>query len=432
MADESHGSFVLGVTGDTPAIVGASWWNEALRKEERSHSRRAFLIAGGVLAAGVGVVAAVYAAVESASTQEGSRHSLEMQEQYGWSFGATTEHLVYDEPAVGTFPVPLLRTLPDDLRPRSAALAPFFVPTLFQSSLALPKTNLPDEPLPTRTVSDELTPLENADAKSQESRGRSFAATMQPAPRNVAVIVDLPGPEAVAFAAGAAGTFAPVFTFDNWPHPRGVVPAHKTLATAAGYQPMFVAAASSRASNAPPLFVLDSQRLAPYDGSNTHFDNRYLARLPSPDALHQLGYPHVLYICPAAYQVQELDDLNDLFVAYAARGLKVHALGAGAFSEGSDGGYYYGGTSATQTAFFTDYPFWPGAPRALAASGVAGQGSRYVPARRQTAFSGATPDHAPASFALVPVVLTGAGILLGARMNRFGSWNRTSSGYGGG
>jgi hypothetical protein len=435
IGDSQEGTFVLGVTADTPAIIGATWWNEALRKEERAQSRRGFLLLGGVLAVGVGVTLAVKSAIESSDTTDGSRRSLEMQEQYGWSFGATTEHLVYDPgtPTVGTFPVDSLRRLPDDLRPKSAALAPFFVPTLFQSSLALPKTNLPDEPLLTRTVSDELTPLESADAKDSENRGRSFAAMLQPAPRNLLVIVDLPGPEAVAFAAGAAATFAPVFTFDNWPHPRGVVTAHKTLATAAGYQPVFVAAAASRTGNAPPLFVLDRNRLAPYDGSADHFDNRYLARLPSPDALHQLGYPNVLYICPAAFQVSELDDLNDLFVAYAARGLQVHALGVGAISQGgTDGGWYYGGTPATQTAFFTDYPIWPGAPRAQGPSGVSGQGSRYVPTPRKTAFSGAAPDHAPANFALVPVVLTGAGILLGAKMNRFGSWNRSSGGYGGG
>jgi hypothetical protein len=438
MSDDSqHGAFVLGVTADSPAIVGATWWNEALRKEDRSQTRRRFLLTGGILVLGAGVVAAVAETVETVVvTKEDKRHSLEMQEKYGWSFGATTEQLSFDTPAPGSFTTDALRTLPDDLRPRSASLLPFFVPTLFQSSLALPTDTLPDEPPFTRKVSDELTPIESATASTAENRGRSLAALLQPVPRSVAVIVDLPGPEAVAFAAGAAGTFAPVFTFDNWPHPRGVVPAHKTLATAAGYQAALVTAAASRAATAAPLFVLDRYRLAPHDGSDAHFDNRYLARLPSPDALHQLGYPFVLYICPQSSDVHELDDLNDLFVAYAARGLSVHALGADAITRGADG-WRYGGSAATENAFFADYPFWPGAPKAHVPSGVDGQGPRYLPTRRQTAFSApsagsAGSGHAPADFALVPVVLAGTGVLLGARMNRFGSWNRTSGGYGGG
>jgi hypothetical protein len=432
MADDSQdGAFVLGVTADIPAIVGAAWWNEALRQEDRAHTRRAFLVTGGVLALTAGVVVAISDAAKSGDIKEESRHSLEMQEKYGWSFGATSEHLLFETISAGGFASSALRTLADDLRPRSASLLPFFVPTLFQSSLALPQASLPGEPLLTRTVSEDLERLAGAAISAAENRGRSLAAILQPAPKNTLLIVDLPGAEAVAFAAGAANLFAPVFTFDNWPHPRGVVPAHKALAAAASYQAAFVTAEASRASSAPPLFVLDSYRLAPYDGAVTHFDNRYLARLPSPDALHQLGYSHVMYICPSSADVRELDDLNDLFVAYAARGLKMHAMGADAIFQGSDG-WRYGGNASRETAFFTDYPIWPGAPRAVESSAVNTMGARYVPSHRQTVFSGAAPEHPPASFALVPVVLTGAGIVLGARMNRFGSWNRTSSSYGGG
>ena len=41
---------------------------------------------------------------------------------------------------------------------------------------------------------------------------------------DVALVLDLPGPEAVAVAAALAPCFDPVFVFDNWPHPLGVVP----------------------------------------------------------------------------------------------------------------------------------------------------------------------------------------------------------------
>ena len=46
----------------------------------------------------------------------------------------------------------------------------------------------------------------------------------------LAVILDLPGPQAVAAAAAMAWAFTPVVTIDNLPHPAGVVPSADTLA----------------------------------------------------------------------------------------------------------------------------------------------------------------------------------------------------------
>jgi len=63
--------------------------------------------------------------------------------------------------------------------------------------------------------------------------GKALASLFAGVPPHTMVIVDLPGPEAMAFAAGMAELFDPCFTFENWPHPRGVVPAHLTLAAAA-------------------------------------------------------------------------------------------------------------------------------------------------------------------------------------------------------
>src|SRR5262249_38185625 len=132
--------------------------------------------------------------------------------------------------------------------------------------------------------------------------------------------------------AGAAIAFDPVFLFDNWPHPRGVVRAHQTLATAAYYQPLFKKERAT--SGKPPMFVLDRRRLSTYTDDATQFDNRYVSKLPQPGSVmsRTLGAEHVLYVVPRGLDTaRELDDLNDDFVAYAAAGLDVKAVATEAF-----------------------------------------------------------------------------------------------------
>src|SRR5271170_5569626 len=105
-------------------------------------------------------------------------------------------------------------------------------------------------PLRAPTPSPPVTP-----APARQRPGNHRPMPRQPA--GAMVVVDLPGPEAVAFAAGAASAFDPVFALDNWPHPRGVVPAHQTLAAAAYCQPLFARRASGSAAPRWPLLVLD-------------------------------------------------------------------------------------------------------------------------------------------------------------------------------
>jgi hypothetical protein len=55
-------------------------------------------------------------------------------------------------------------------------------------------------------------------------------------------------------------------------------------------------------------------------------------------------------------------------------------------------------------------------------------GAAYVPTPRPTPFSGGVP----AGFGMVPVVVSIAtGAILGAKLFRNGSWNRSSGGWGG-
>ncbi|MFT3764157.1 MAG: hypothetical protein QM820_01350 [Minicystis sp.] len=249
-----------------------------------------------------------------------------------------------------------------------------------------------------------------------------------------------------------------MFLFDNWPHPRGVVPAHLTLAAAAYYQPLF--ARKKAPAGAPPLFVLDRARLKPYTDEATQFDNRHVARLPSAPQVKQLGAAHVLYVVPWTSDTTELDDLNDDFVLYARAGIDVKMVASDAFGpdlaesapvqrpddedENSYPRYYYGGRQSSNLWFWTDYP-WVKLPRATPGKPqdqpteppLVRPGKDYVPRPRATPFSTGAPTPGgarpkPAAFGSVPVVVAVAsGIILGAKLSRSGTWNRTS-GWGGG
>jgi hypothetical protein len=213
-------------------------------------------------------------------------------------------------------------------------------------------------------------------------------------------VVDLDGPDSVAFAAGASGRFDPVFLFDNWPHPHGVVPAHLTLAAAAYYQPMFANAAMASPSGAPPapMFVLDRQRLATYTDSATQFDNRWVARMPGVQALRSLGIKRLLYVGPIGC-TRELDDLNDDLVTDHTAGISVCVLDVSAID-----------ALHLKNQLSVD----------------------YTPVPRRTLFSSGTPGGGrptPTDFGTTPVVLSlVGGTLLGIAWSRSGTWNR---GWGG-
>jgi len=292
-------------------------------------------------------------------------------------------------------------------------------------------------------------------------RGRALATLFDarhPNASTVAVIVDLPGPESVAFAAGASSRLDPVILFDNWPHPRGVVPSHLTLAACAYYQPLFKRAKGLMPKFAPPLFVLDRARLAPYKDDAKRFDNRYVARVPSVSQLAKLGISRVLYVTPTDADAIELDDLNDDFVYTVRQGAQVKTVAASSFAgtaspqsdvaQAQDAGppdtgpvYFYGNDATTHEWFWTDYPWsipyvGKGNKPAVEPS-FTRSGKDYVPVPRVTPFStgayfGSTSPPKPATFGMVPVVVAAAtGVILGAAMSRSGSWTRSSS-WGGG
>lgn len=436
---------------DKPGIVGARWWHESLAAQvPRRQAMVGLLALGGVLTAmaAIGTCAAVVTRGSSSKDPEVTfqpKGALEMQQEFGWDFGATGETLVFDGRSTQPFDRAALARMPEELAPGEARHAPFFVPTLLQSPVALPKS-IPagDAPsTPFAPLKDALVPIATPSMETAFAQGQALASLLDRDPRakDLAVIVDLSGPEAVAFAAGASGVLDPIFLFDNWPHPRGVVPAHLTLAAAAYYQPLFAKARSARPRGARPVFVLDRKRLSTYTDDASQFDNRHTSRMPSAASLSGLGVRSILYVAPNAVERRELDDLADDMLAYASARMSLRVVPATAFENGplsppgADAGttwrgpHFYGGSQKSHPTFWAH---WSAPPSGLSANDL----QTYTPTPRATPFSSGAPTPnastaprpRPANFGMVPVaVAVGTGAILGAKLSRSGSWNRTTS-----
>jgi len=256
--------------------------------------------------------------------------SLQLQRDEGWDVGQWGTPLLFtgssDVDVAGTQGWrEAMNNLAGALAPSAPALQPYYVPTLFQSLIGPAGQRL-------RAV---MRPIHTADMDADFARGVALRAQfgMVGWPKDTALIVDAPGPRAIAVAAALADQFAPVFTFANWPHPLGVVPAHETVAASLYYLPMFQAAASVRPADAPPLFVLDANRLAHYGDADRQFDNRYFVKLPTAAELAALGVRHVLYVGADA---RELDDLNAAMVALCQKGVDVKMVALADFVRADD------------------------------------------------------------------------------------------------
>jgi len=434
---------------DKPGIIGARWWQESIATEvPRRNALKGLLALGGVLGAMALIGTCASRAFSSGGSSSGGtslfggppdvefapKASLDMQKEFGWNFGATGEALVFDGTSTTPFDKSSLDSIDKDLAPGNPAYAPYFVPTLFQSPNAMPKSKPTGDPEAAafQPLKDVLVPVLTPAMTTAFNQGKALAALLavDPHAKDVAVIVDMPGASAIAFAAGMAGVRDPVFLIDNWPHPRGVVAAHLTLAAAIYYQPLF-AKARPQSAKARPMFVLDRNRLATYIDDATQFDNRHTAKMPTANKLIELGVKHLLYVGPNAVDRFELDDLVDDFLAYAASRFSFHVCPAMAFEQepGIAEPFWYGGSKTANANFWSH---WDSAATLRTPNEV----QVYTPKARTTPYSSGTPTPSttsptrprPSSFGMVPVaVAVGTGVILGARASRSGSWNRTTS-----
>jgi len=188
-------------------------------------------------------------------------------------------------------------------------------------------------------LGDDVQPCDT-DRMAEWTIAEAFFKGDPPGP-DTAIFIDLAGPESVTWAAAAAQILGgqPVIGFNNWPHQRGVVPVQDALSALLYFGPEVqrLRASGRIKDDAPPVFVLDAQRLGVYNGaepgpvSDDDFDNRYFhvaADFPKADDLKQKGIAHALYLCPRD-DPDEADDLNDYFADLTDAGVEVHVLPVG-------------------------------------------------------------------------------------------------------
>lgn len=426
--------FVRKAHVDKPGIIGAQWWQDSVATQiSRRKAVQGLAVFGGILAA-TAMVGGTIALVAGGSSSGSSappevkyepRTALSMQKTYGWDFGAEGEPLVFDGQSTSPFDRTTLADLPRVLQP-SGRLVGHAVRTLLESPSARPsqKSSL-DSSIVFKPLDEVLVPIHTPEMDVAYARGEALVETLLAAKAKhalgtVALFVDLVGPEAVAFAAGASNTFQPVCLFDNWPHPRGVVASHRTLAAAAYYQPLFGKTGPSHGETAPAMFLVDRTRLTTYTDEATQFDNRYVAKAPPASLFTALGVKDLFYVAPTAAVSSstgmESDDLVDAFLEYAAAGIRIHAVPVDGLAP--SGAKYVG----------TD--FWADAAGAPTLSNPY-KASLYTPTPRTTPYSTGRPQTAtrthPPNLGYVPVAIAVAtGVVLGAQMQRNGSWNRST------
>jgi len=427
---------------DSDDLVAARWWQESLHRSapDRISRRNALLALALTLgpAAGGGLLAWLLSESDEVDI---TMDALELQRREGWSVGHVGAALQFPDRIAldvdgSTGWRDALSNLALDLAPAQMSLAPFYVPTLFQAPAAPGSASL-------RAA---LTPVAPAPENRDMLRGEAIRSLFEDpqTPQDVGVIVDVPGPSSVAVAAGMARRFDPVFVFDNWPHPLGVVPSHLALGAALYYRPLFMRLRATRTGGVPPVFVLDRNRLARYTEEETQFDNRYVARLPTARNLQSLGIRRLLYVTPDNSDMRELDDLNADFVAFRDASIEVKVMPLSDLMHSAQHSptrpaYFYGGYPQTHFFFWNTYGWRSSAPRqpALVQRSTplpqVSRGAEYRPALRPTIFSSrlvgggaGIGKQKPSGFGRVSVRASkSTGSITAVRAGRSGSFGRT-------
>jgi hypothetical protein len=140
-------------------------------------------------------------------------------------------------------------------------------------------------------------------------------------------ILDLPGPASVAVAAWLVESLGcqPVCTFDNWPHPRGLLRAEDTLAALLRWASTLADNRWQLTPTSPPLWICDSERLGSRTGKPGEFDNRYYlddSVLPGVRMLSANGIRRVVYVTLSEPEIPTLD-LEAYFAELLAAGLPI-------------------------------------------------------------------------------------------------------------
>ncbi|MFT6627144.1 MAG: hypothetical protein ACJA1R_000399 [Flavobacteriales bacterium] len=421
----------------------AAWWREQLNR--RDAGKRA--AAAALVAAGAGTLWAGCNR-KSASADITEADSIALQREHGWDVGFSGELVsIPGSTTTDSSGGEAWREFvsPDRLmamtRPNDEAWRSHESPALFQS-------------LSQEGLSSAITPMHVDSMDAAHGRGQALGELVDASenPNETLIVIDLPGPLAVAAAAGMAHVAEPVFWFDNWPHPRGVVASHQTLASTLYYAKAFEDAGALRPAQHAKVLVLDANRLEAYADGAAQFDNRYMADLPDPAQLTALGITKLLYVRPSRTS-EDLDDVNEPLAEISQADTTVQMLTMDVFQPASEGGkpdenaagqYYYGGSQESHTHYYRHYPMFlwiPGPrygymrPATGSASRVRSPRSSWRPAPRATMFSGRSAGGAsgvgrarPTGFGRVSHRVDSSGRVSGVRSgpSRSGSQTRVS------
>jgi hypothetical protein len=201
----------------------------------------------------------------------------------------------------------------------------------------LPSTSpwLPYEKLTLPSVlADQPTPLWMPEIEQLDQVRLARSAAMRVAqdglPRGTAWFVDLSGAASIAFASTlaqyASEPIAAIPTFNNWPAENELVPAEETLTAMITAPPRLPGPDDV---GARPVFLLDSWRLAFKDEliDEGVIDNRYMltaADFPTAAVLRGQGLTQIIYLVSG--ELDEEDDLHDLFAEYEAAGIAIYLV----------------------------------------------------------------------------------------------------------
>ena len=438
----------------------AEWFRQDISR--RTASQR--LGKGLAWTAALGAAGVTIYKLTASSDKEVDRDSLDIQQKEGWNIGSTDKPLNWSASA----PVPADSQHKTDwntyLDPNRLIAAyqpatqwqPFFTPTLMQS---LAQSSL-------RSQMKLIQTPEMVDTYARAAGLRELLGQAQNAAQTL-IVADLDGPSSIALGAAMADTTQLVPTFDNWPHPLGVVNSHETIAAMAYYAAEVEAKKTKLKAEAPAMLLLDHRRLNDYADQDDQFDNRYLAKMPPPDQLKQRGVTNLIYLVRDESQKQELDDLNADFVAYKNNGISVRMLPHSEFKPSEEEvkvvqptgastivreqHYYYGGSPLSHWWFYDHYYYRPYSTVYVYRGGQSIPYSRpstpappprvaYAPVSRPTIFAASRVGgynsgvgrNRPSGFGRTSVRVGSDGRVTGTRSGRSGSYGRSGgSGSGG-
>jgi hypothetical protein len=419
------------------------WWQASLNRRDTAK-----------LGAGVAAVAALAGCGDDSKVED--MDTLDAQKKGGWDVGDTGMPLLYQNVTVakdstGDANWQQYKAAPrllEAVKPNNPDRVKEQMPTLIQSLGE--KNNV--------TLASQVKPVSSASTVKSHDQARALAALVKASenPEKTVLVVDVPNAHGPAAAAGMSEFAEPVFLYDNWPHPKGVVKSQDTLGSLIYYAKELEQGKAARKDQAvPTAYILDSSRLnAGKNPGASDFDNRYFVELPSADELKKRGVTNVMYVTMGEAST-ETDDINDALADYKDGDLKVSNIPLAKFQKDPkhtpdekdpSRGYYYGGHHHHHTGFYHHYPMFlwiPGPRYGYWGSSInrrmpsTMRPPSYAPTRRPTAFSSRTTGGArgvgrtkPAGFGRVSTRVSKSGRIMGTKTGSVGRY-RSSRSFGG-